>query len=596
MANTQKTLSLRLPMIPKDKYYEDYVAAILNTGGYYLQRSVHHYEGNIEMLELDVVATKISSDKVEKTIIEIKSGNWGIKDVFKVSGWLQYLQLKDSLGVFVFQNDVSEHEYRMMNKVAETLKIHLIPNNRKDDGSIDDNLLKDEFSIDINDIHKSVISSFRYAFNLERIFLDYLHEYERKYPEFETPKKVYNYLRELNDKSFLYQEPISRLKFLCDLSYEHRFIGAIMYNEIKGNGLKSPDERPDFGSDYFNIFFEKPDDFIHIHVAQHATLLNKLYVLETIIEYIVQNNKATEDDIISNFILQTNISALNRNIQEFIDKLKNKPNYHLYPYLWQVFLYVFGGFILENKKEEEYNLLSQITKLPKENIDDAFFVWDELFPYNKGWFQQPQKNSNIKLLKMLPAPLYGIGMNFRLHLYGTNNVDLFDNLKKQLTGVHTFDNLLNWNNSAYHILKRDINLHVSDLQIKEKYDNRLDEVKNYIENCNYYTRVESFDEVIQAKHINPKDFNKGFIAYYEDNTYDIYIIKNNNKNEKLNIYNCIKDFKLNGSLFVNGIILGTDESVGAAVNDKVWYFSYFENSSLNNIESIIIESNNVRSK
>lgn len=74
MAEIEKTSSLRLPEIPKDTYYEDYVAAILNTGGYYLQRSVHCYEEGVEMLELDVVATKISSNNVEKTLIEIKSG------------------------------------------------------------------------------------------------------------------------------------------------------------------------------------------------------------------------------------------------------------------------------------------------------------------------------------------------------------------------------------------------------------------------------------------------------------------------------------------------------------------------------------------
>lgn len=31
-------VTLQLPQIPKDCYYEDYVAAILNAGGYYLDR------------------------------------------------------------------------------------------------------------------------------------------------------------------------------------------------------------------------------------------------------------------------------------------------------------------------------------------------------------------------------------------------------------------------------------------------------------------------------------------------------------------------------------------------------------------------------
>ena len=104
-------ISLRLPKIPRDSYYEDYVAALLNAGGYYLQRSIHRYVEGVEMLELDVVATKISADTVEKTVIEIKSGNWGIKDVFKVVGWLQYLQIKNATGAFIFQNEAPMHDY-----------------------------------------------------------------------------------------------------------------------------------------------------------------------------------------------------------------------------------------------------------------------------------------------------------------------------------------------------------------------------------------------------------------------------------------------------------------------------------------------------
>lgn len=69
MADT--SVSLQLPSIPKDCYYEDYVAAILNAGGYYLDRSVHRTEDGLDLLELDVVATKFEVDHYQNMIVEV---------------------------------------------------------------------------------------------------------------------------------------------------------------------------------------------------------------------------------------------------------------------------------------------------------------------------------------------------------------------------------------------------------------------------------------------------------------------------------------------------------------------------------------------
>lgn len=60
MADTDITLIL--PSIPKDCYYEDYVAAILNAGQYFLDRSVHRVEDGVDLLELDIVATIFEID------------------------------------------------------------------------------------------------------------------------------------------------------------------------------------------------------------------------------------------------------------------------------------------------------------------------------------------------------------------------------------------------------------------------------------------------------------------------------------------------------------------------------------------------------
>ena len=83
---------ISLPDLPKDEYYEDFVAALLCAGGYYIEKRIDLRDPT-NILELDVVTSKYYSDHVEKTLSEIKSAGWGISDVFKVKGWLDFLEL-----------------------------------------------------------------------------------------------------------------------------------------------------------------------------------------------------------------------------------------------------------------------------------------------------------------------------------------------------------------------------------------------------------------------------------------------------------------------------------------------------------------------
>ena len=90
MATTNDVITL--PKIPKDRVYEDYLAAHLNVGGYFLERSVLLKEEG-DILELDIVINEFKKDAtVAKSIIEVKSGkSWGFPEIFKVKGWMSYL-------------------------------------------------------------------------------------------------------------------------------------------------------------------------------------------------------------------------------------------------------------------------------------------------------------------------------------------------------------------------------------------------------------------------------------------------------------------------------------------------------------------------
>lgn len=113
---------ISLPDLPKDEYYEDFVAALLCAGGYYIEKRIDLREPT-NILELDVVTSKYYSDYVEKTLSEIKSAGWGISDVFKVRGWLDFLKLPKASFVCLNTN---KKDFTQMQNVAKELNIDLL--------------------------------------------------------------------------------------------------------------------------------------------------------------------------------------------------------------------------------------------------------------------------------------------------------------------------------------------------------------------------------------------------------------------------------------------------------------------------------------
>ena len=93
---------LKFPDVPKKYLYEDYIAAHIQASGIFIERSLINSDVD-EILELDIVASDICEDKVDKILIEIKSGGWGYPDLFKVKGWMMFLNIDK--GAFIVQKN-----------------------------------------------------------------------------------------------------------------------------------------------------------------------------------------------------------------------------------------------------------------------------------------------------------------------------------------------------------------------------------------------------------------------------------------------------------------------------------------------------------
>src|SRR5687768_12937927 len=93
MSSSKKTITLE-DVPQKAVELEEYVSALFQSARYFVEKNIVEREPEAEILELDAVATSYESSPPESVIVEAKSGDWGFADIFKVMGWMRYLQIE----------------------------------------------------------------------------------------------------------------------------------------------------------------------------------------------------------------------------------------------------------------------------------------------------------------------------------------------------------------------------------------------------------------------------------------------------------------------------------------------------------------------
>lgn len=436
---------ITLPLIPKDYAYEDYVSSVLNAGGYYLERNIHKREKS-DILELDIVTNKFTDRCVEKTIAEIKSGNWGFPDIFKVRGWMDYLQF--SKASFVVQKADSNQE--VYNEIANQLDISLVVTEMKGK-KLCYNQIQNAYAIKHTPHENAFVANLRFSYALERKIISDINTTAKTNKNLVGFEKLRNYLYDLCDNTFFVSTPSARINKTFKLFTENKHITARLDHENAENSYASiSDTGVDITQESFKKLFYDHDSKNKLYGSLYVEMLNRLLVLKHCIEDLLRPENEQE---IANYISDLNHAILPVNLKAAIGVLKSHNYYYLYPYFWQVFIFLFGGFILENKRQEEYNLLSEISEVPVEEIGNALSVFDLLFPIEGGWMQKVNKTS-MKILKFMPSPFCGIGVNLRKDIYCKEKT--LEGLKALFPPDYTYNDLIRYNNLAYeYLLKSD---------------------------------------------------------------------------------------------------------------------------------------------
>jgi hypothetical protein len=87
------------------------------------------------------------------------------------------------------------------------------------------------------------------------------------------------------------------------------------------------------------------------------------------------------------------------------------------PYLWQLFIEVFGGYYCLTDPCD-IQVLSECTSIPADRIPECLDLYEVFFPNSSGWFFTAK--DELRIMKNVPAVYHGTGAFLRNSLYAND--------------------------------------------------------------------------------------------------------------------------------------------------------------------------------
>ncbi|MBS9405688.1 hypothetical protein KG088_19090 [Halomonas sp. TRM85114] len=431
--------SVSLPELPKDVEFEDYVAAYLQAAGFFIEKSVID-RGEAEVLELDIIFTNYVENKPPfEKLIEVKSGGWGFSEIFKMLGWGQYLNIKNLTLVVCQEKPNQEFYVRKANDIGVKLICH--PNDEEHISRSD--LLEGAHADSVD------VSCWRFSYWMERALLKRLKDKKKSLKNRKSYKAMDDYYHDINSSVFFSKNVIKRADKLYTLYKLYPNLSRKVANESVGSDFDYDYEK--IPSHIFNntFYHSKLTDITLSTFIEHRS---RIAILKAAVDFTLFKDNNVQERIEE----EANYFGINFSLKDLLpetfltalDSIKNEPYFYRYPVFWQNFMWLFGGFVLNDYKDDEYQLLSKKTGIPVQEIDSALAAYEKLFPFSNGWFKEADGNSNIKQMKMMCLPFMGVGANLRRMNYTEDQK--FESLN--LTGNYTKSDLVAWNNLAVDVL------------------------------------------------------------------------------------------------------------------------------------------------
>jgi len=435
---------VRLPEFPQGKEFEEYISALFQAGGYYIERNIIDRE-SIEILELDIITTDYTQKCPEIRLCEVKSKGWHFGDLFKVRGWMHYLKLENAALIA----KASIENVDRLDQVAKAIGIIPVIIDGLENSEVAISKLIQQDSFDSVDV-----ITWRYSYWLERVMLRKLIHKKKCQSDQKRFKVLDDYYFKVNSSLFFVVSTVDRIEELYSTFQMYPHVSAKCSHEMIDEAFEDEhEELPRII--YEKTFYECADNDIQISTfIEHRA---RLAILKNGIDYLLYkaagDSQRARDSLTfksgDRVFKISKLSMLPSSFCDGLEKVSKHKYFYRYPIFWQWFLWLFGGFILKEKEADEYSILSSKTGIPIEEIPNAFKSYELLFPRSGGWFIDLPSDSHIRIMHMFPVPFMGVGANYRRLLY-TKSCK-FNELS--LSGRFTLSDLIKWNNLVVDVLK-----------------------------------------------------------------------------------------------------------------------------------------------
>lgn len=395
-----------LPKDPMGAELEDWVSAHFASRGCYVETCIRERNPD-EILELDVVWTDYRKDPEERHPVEIKSGEWGLGEVFKFYGWTRYLDLEP--GQFIHKRPCGRVDPASIAHVQKQTGITFLHVPKPEDAE------KHFKSFRLpKPAYDALPPLWRFSFWARRRLVKSLSVAIGLSVCPESAKAAKEYLRLVNDAVFFIPDMRDRIEKLLTAHFGHQQLGrSAAYERETGKvEFAKPPETRTFKRAYFW------GEHFPIQACLYVEHRARLYILKALVDYWLARQRGEIEERrtgivrVRNKLILPLPSQLTTAMQSGLEKLSASKSFRLFPVFWQVFLWGWGGFLIKDDEDEEYAQLAEESGIPVKEVALALTTFDEIFPTPGGWFREPDGDAR-RVLILMPAAMRGVGAHRR---------------------------------------------------------------------------------------------------------------------------------------------------------------------------------------